>query len=76
MKSLDWMDSALCRDVEDADIFFPSSTGVTGQRQAAAAERICRVCPVRMDCQAHKRHTGASSGVWGGRGSVKRRATR
>jgi WhiB family redox-sensing transcriptional regulator len=71
--NLDWMDNAACKD-EDPEKFFPSGTGVKGQRQAAAAERICRGCPVRVECQAQKRSTGSTSGVWGGRGAVRRKS--
>lgn len=66
MNNLDWMSSANCLN-EDPELFFPSSTGITGRRQAEDAERICKGCPVQRECRDHKQHTGASSGVWGGR---------
>jgi hypothetical protein len=74
VKNLDWMDSAACKDHPDPDSFFPSLTGVAGQRQAAAAARICNECPVQVQCQQHKKATGAASGVWGGRRSVVKNA--
>lgn len=74
MKNLEWMDHAACKDHPDPDSFFPSLTGVAGQRQAAAAAAVCNTCPVSAQCQAHKKHTGSASGVWGGRRSVVKNA--
>jgi WhiB family redox-sensing transcriptional regulator len=65
MSNLDWMDSAACRD-HDPELFFPSSVGVPGQRQVAAAKRICHGCPVQTECGEHRARVGASTGVWGG----------
>jgi WhiB family redox-sensing transcriptional regulator len=64
--SLDWMSLAACRDM-DPDVFFPTGVGVAGQRQVAAAERICRTCPVQEQCGEQRVRTGASTGVWGGK---------
>jgi WhiB family redox-sensing transcriptional regulator len=63
-RSLDWMDSANCRDV-DPETFFPTSTGVKGQNETHRARQICRRCPVQSECAAHHKRTGASGGVWG-----------
>lgn len=65
MTNLDWMDNIACKGM-DADLFFPSSAGVPGQQQAAEAARVCRTCPVQIECQQHRVATGATTGVWGG----------
>lgn len=55
--TLDWMDSALCAQV-DPDLWFPNQGGV-----AREAKDVCRRCPVRVECAEY----GADElGVWGG----------
>ncbi len=52
-----WRDQALCRDY-DPDLFFPrvQRGGSNGKRAGepaehiAAAKRICRMCPVDLEC--------------------------
>jgi WhiB family redox-sensing transcriptional regulator len=57
-----WRDRALCYGA-DPEIFFPPTIG--GKKVAAEALKICRSCPVRIECLKyalrHKAH-----GVWGG----------
>lgn len=65
MSNLDWMGSAACID-EEPELFFPSSVGVAGQRQAQRAARVCAGCPVQRECGEHRGTTGATAGVWGG----------
>jgi WhiB family transcriptional regulator, redox-sensing transcriptional regulator len=64
--SLDWMDSAACKDHPNPDAFFPTGVGILSRRQTAQAALICKSCPVQTQCADHKRQTGATSGVWAG----------
>lgn len=66
MSNLDWMDKALCASHPQPDLFFPSSAGVPGQRQAEMAARVCLTCPVQIECAEHRTATGATAGVWAG----------
>jgi hypothetical protein len=49
-RSLDWMDSALCRDV-DPEVFFPASTGVKGKNGDWTGQRR-QICRARWVCSA------------------------
>lgn len=43
----EWMSGALCTQIGDPDLHFPSG----GDRHAArAARRVCRACDVRAEC--------------------------
>lgn len=44
-----WLDRAACRDV-DPEIFFPTGSGVLGEREVIRAKAVCRRCPVRPEC--------------------------
>ena len=74
MKSVEWMDHIACKDL-DADLFFPDKPGVVGRAQAREAARICKTCPVQLECAEHRVVTGAAAGVWGGRSTVMRNAS-
>lgn len=47
MKSLAWMDQALCAQT-DPDLFFPE-----GGRRSTAALRVCAACPAQPACAEH-----------------------
>lgn len=66
LPSMDWMDAALCRNL-DPEVFFPTGVGVVGRRQAEDAKRICGVCPVQLECRDYKQRFSGACGVWGGR---------
>ena len=53
-----WMQFAVCTDV-DPELFFLDGDG-------REANRICRFCPVKVDCLASALSIGAADGVWGG----------
>ncbi|MDV6271759.1 WhiB family transcriptional regulator [Rhodococcus globerulus] len=61
-----WRAFARCR-TEDASIFFPPE----GERPTArstresAAKRICRPCPVSVECLNFALTTGQQHGIWG-----------
>lgn len=57
-----WMEHAECRS-HDPETFFPTYT----LREAVEpALKICGGCPVKRDCLAFAKQTGATDGVWGG----------
>lgn len=58
--SLDWMDSAACRDY-DSELWFN-----TDDYSKQAAKRICRGCKVRDDCLNWAITTGQKDGTLGG----------
>ncbi|MBT2273469.1 WhiB family transcriptional regulator [Rhodococcus qingshengii] len=61
-----WRAFARCR-TEDSAIFFPPD----GERPTARtvregiAKRMCRSCPVRMQCLNFALSTGQQHGIWG-----------
>jgi WhiB family redox-sensing transcriptional regulator len=60
-----WMSLASCQSV-DPETFFPSSTGIPGQREVERAVLICRSCPVILECQEYSKKFARGNGVWGG----------
>lgn len=67
---LRWRDQAACRGL-DTDVFFP----VTDE-EAAEAQAVCAVCPVREECLEYALVTGQEDGVWGGLTETERRRLR
>lgn len=67
MKSLAWMDNALCALMDPA-IFFPTKRG----QNITQARRICLTCPVRTQCGEHAQHLEGDTssplrhGAWAG----------
>src|SRR5687767_13241908 len=64
---VDWPSLAACRN-GDPDALF-----VQGAEQNVA-KRICRSCPVRMECLADALDNRIEFGVWGGMTERERRA--
>jgi WhiB family redox-sensing transcriptional regulator len=62
-----WTTDALCA-TRDPDLLF-----VTGAAQREAA-RLCRGCPVRLECLADALDNEVEFGVWGGLTERQRRA--
>jgi WhiB family transcriptional regulator, redox-sensing transcriptional regulator len=71
----DWHEDAACRGA-DPDLFFPISTTGAALRQIEQAKRICRNCPVRIQCLAWAVDNGVTDGVWGGTTEDERRIIR
>ncbi|PKV83585.1 WhiB family redox-sensing transcriptional regulator [Streptomyces sp. TLI_146] len=76
----EWMREAACVGV-DPELFFP--VGHTGPaiEDRAAAQRICRSCPVAQQCLEYASASGQVTGVWGGlteeeRARMRRRGRR
>lgn len=62
-----WTEQALCAEV-DTDLFFPDKGAPT-----ADAKRMCRGCPVRLDCLTYALDNDERHGVWGGLSERERR---
>lgn len=62
----EWPDKATCKGRED-DMF------VQGAQQNIA-KKICRPCPVRLECLAYSLDYECERGVWGGMTERERRA--
>jgi WhiB family redox-sensing transcriptional regulator len=70
--SLDWMESALCLQV-DPDLFFPSP----GENdRVRAAKRVCRNCPVASECLSWAVASPELTGILGGTTERDRQAIR
>lgn len=72
----DWRDDAACRGT-DPELFFPTGTArattTAYMSQVTEAKRICRRCPVSVQCLAWAVETGQGYGIWGGMTEDERR---
>lgn len=59
----DWLHDALCAQV-DPDMWWPTPDE---RNHIGAAKRICRRCPVRVECAAWAAAGDKEGGVWAGR---------
>ncbi|WP_433574211.1 WhiB family transcriptional regulator [Nocardia brasiliensis] len=70
----EWQVHGSCRDT-DASVFC-SPDGERGQSRAHRvnrAKRICKGCPVRLQCRDFALKTEETYGVWGGMSEEERR---
>ena len=67
----EWMRHAQCAYV-DPDLWFPRDKGDPGVQ----AKRICRRCPVQLDCLEYALDNDERHGIWGGRSSQERQRLR
>ncbi|MFF4374573.1 WhiB family transcriptional regulator [Nocardiopsis dassonvillei] len=65
-----WQAYAACRG-QDPDLWFPGQGG-----SVRAAKRMCRMCPVQINCLAEAMKRGELYGVWGGASEDERRGFR
>lgn len=72
---MNWREDIACRDA-DPDLFFPISATGAALRQMEEAKRICRACPVQIQCLAWALENGVADGVWGGTTPDERRIIR
>lgn len=72
-----WALRAACRDHQDPDLWFPLHDSGREYRHAV---RICRGCPVRIDCLHYalsvERGDATIHGVWGGFTAEQRQCLR
>jgi len=67
----DWRDKAYCVELQMVpEDFFPEKSHVKG----AEAKRVCRACPVRIDCLEEALTNGEKFGIWGGLDNTERQA--
>lgn len=64
----DWFGDALCAEI-DPELFFPEKGGSTRD-----AKRMCRTCPVQVECLDYALKTGERFGIWGGFSERERRS--
>lgn len=72
---MNWRKAIACRDA-DPDLFFPIGATGAALRQMEEAKRICRACPVQIQCLAWALENGVADGVWGGTTPDERRIIR
>ncbi|WP_152487011.1 WhiB family transcriptional regulator [Nocardiopsis halotolerans] len=65
-----WQAYAACRG-QNPDLWFPHQGG-----SVRDAKRVCRVCPVQINCLAEAMKRGELYGVWGGASEDERRQFR
>ena len=58
-----WDKNALCRHHPEPDMWYPTKLD---RMSGIRAMRICRGCPVRMECLAYAISRGETHGIWGG----------
>lgn len=63
----EWMKGAVCASV-DPELWFPAKEADPGFR----AKRICRSCPVRIECLAYAMANDEPYGIWGGKSRQER----
>jgi WhiB family redox-sensing transcriptional regulator len=59
-----WQDQAACRDTDNPDLFFAEHPGAN--KSTYEAKKICRECPVRIDCLEYAITNNERYGIWGG----------
>lgn len=64
----DWLLDALCSQIPDDEMWFPSKGGTT-----RPAKRICQGCPVREPCLQMAFDHDERYGIWGGLSERDRR---
>jgi len=73
----DWRTRANCRD-EDPELFFPIGTSGTALEQIRRARKICRECPVIMECLENalqfRNQEGVAAGLTASERNTKRKA--
>lgn len=68
---MNWDVEAACQSA-DPELFFPNSSFA----DTRAAKRICRGCPVRVQCLEFALSSRLEYGVWGGLTENERRSLR
>jgi WhiB family transcriptional regulator, redox-sensing transcriptional regulator len=68
IEAWEWQAVGVCRDRASAQFFHPDDDlgRISRRLREAAAKRLCRSCPVRVECASHALSVGEEYGVWGG----------
>lgn len=74
-RGIDWRDRAACLS-SDPELFFPIGTTGPAEEQIKRARRICRDCPVIMECLRNALRTTDQYGIAGGLTEGERRKKR
>lgn len=74
-RGVDWRDRALCLK-EDPELFFPTGTTGRAADQIERARRICRECPVIMECLQNALRNNNQYGIAGGLTESERKKNR
>jgi hypothetical protein len=64
-----WTKTALCREIDDPSIFFPTPKQKYSKADLARIDdaiAVCEYCPVRVPCHAYAEAT-RSVGIWAGK---------
>lgn len=69
-QDVSWQDRAACRDIDDAELFFP--VGTDPERCEDGAKAICATCPVTSQCLSFALAMKAT-GIWGGTNDEERK---
>jgi WhiB family redox-sensing transcriptional regulator len=70
----EWQASGKCRDLESSVFFHPDGErGFARADRIANAKRICRSCPVIVQCRHHALTAEEPFGIWGGLDESERR---
>jgi len=65
--TFEWMLEASCRELTPSEFFPSDGVGVE------VAKRVCRDCPVRLECLEYALAERIDHGVWGGCSERERR---
>lgn len=67
-----WQDEAACLPC-DPELFFPIGESAADQEQIRKARKICRGCPVIMECLNEALRQSTQDGIFGGLTATERR---
>ena len=67
----DWRAHALCARAAEPELFF-----APGALEHRVAKRICRDCPVQVQCLTYAMEAPVDHGIWGGLTERERRGYR
>lgn len=70
----EWREEAECRNY-DPELWFPSRGGPANEG-VKKAKRICKECPVRVECLTYAVDTNQKWGIWGGKNEKELRSIR
>ncbi len=70
-----WQHLGRCRET-DPDMFYPEGSGGGGPLHSKDAKRICKACPVMMQCRQWALDTDEEYGIWGGLSEAERKKIR